>query len=116
MADIWNENNYATLTPQQRRAVESRKGTEETAVEYLNRIGAGVSAVDSYVEADKAAYRDALTGAAAGLFEAGLDAEEMLGRALKFAVATTTVQRQVDELLAPFAEAAATAQASFSAE
>lgn len=104
--NIWNADNFSSLTPAQRRAVETRTPEGKTACEYLNEIGAGVSAVESYVEGDKQANRDALRDAADALFQAGQDPAQMVGRALRFAVSTPEVQAQVDQLLAPFAEAA----------
>jgi hypothetical protein len=57
--NIWNPDNYKSLTPAQRSAVEARTPKGKTAVEYLNDLGAGLAAVDSYVEADRQADRTA---------------------------------------------------------
>lgn len=53
--DIWNADNYSSLTPAQRRAVEARAPEGKTPVEYLNDLGAGLAAIDSYVGEDDVA-------------------------------------------------------------
>jgi hypothetical protein len=107
-SNLWTDGNFSQLSLAQQRAVGARaQAASKESVEYLNDIGAGLSAVDSYVEEDKAQNRAALTAAADALFDAGQDASRMVGLGLAFAAATPEVQAQVDELLAPFAEAAA---------
>jgi hypothetical protein len=52
--NIWNDDNFASLTPAQRRAVEARAAADgQSPVEYLNGLGAGLAAVSSYVEEDE---------------------------------------------------------------
>lgn len=97
--NIWNKENFSSLTDAQRRAVESRAGEGESGPDYLNRIGAGVSAVDSYVEADKGANRAAMTEAADALFDAGVPAARIVPLATGFASAPEETRAKVIDLL-----------------
>jgi hypothetical protein len=123
-------NKTITLTDEERADVrhamteaklpsDPKDSTFETEDAYLARIdrdGSEVtdSTLRSFREARYKANRDALAQAADELLKAGLDAGQMVGRALRFAVASSEVQAKVDELLAPFAEAAAAAQVAIS--
>lgn len=100
--NIWNASEFAQLTPAKRRAVERRKAEGETAVDYLNRVGAGVATVDSYEDEDRAANRAALAEAADTLFDAGIPAQVMMRLGVAYAAATPEAQAIVAQALAPF--------------
>lgn len=110
---------YDALTPQEKASIEKRipeplsGQAKMTGLEYLNSIGAGASAIQSYVEEDRSENRLAMTAVADMLFEAGVDASlvgqlfeagvpasEIVGVAHGYVLASGEARAQVQGLLA----------------
>lgn len=104
---LWTPEVYDQLADAQKRAVARRVPTpaegEEamTPANYLNAMGAGLTVVDAYVEADRSEFKSALAAAADALFDAGVTPEEIHALALGFAAADESVRAQAVTLLTP---------------
>lgn len=78
---------------------QSPGAPRETAQEYLDRIGAGQSAIDSFVGQMEAAFKASMAGAAEAMIAAGVPPEQVVQMARAFATATPDVRAQVLALL-----------------
>jgi hypothetical protein len=96
---------YSQLTAEERAAVESiipepaEGQTKETVEQYLTRIGAGQSALDSYVQALRGAKQEQMAECVPALLDAGIDPQLIVTLATKFAQASAQVKQQVISLL-----------------
>lgn len=105
MDGVWNPDNFKSLTPEQRAAVDARRAEDETGPDYLNRIGAGVAAIDSYVVEDE--RRDSETFAPFYRLSLRLTSELRMKRALEVredARALGLDTSEVDKIIAGFGE------------